>query len=296
MKPPQNLARIGTVTGMLLSACHAHTPATPAGTSQQAAAASAAATGSPATAGKAEVPVPVAATVSAAAAASAPLPCKAAFCENFETPTEQGLLDPARWERPQGNAIVTRGRANTGTGAMHIPAFTGKGYHFFRTRKPFPALEKAHFGRVFLWIEQAPTTSPAKGSTWHFDVQKTGGKLSDGSDADIGFGGVVSHGLVREFYSNTFPYTWSHTGTEVADMPTKVWTCLEWQYDSEQGLVRYWSNGVALTSMSVDGVKTLPRFTRVSPGWYEYHPTTTPWEIYLDDFAIDGNRIGCGKP
>ncbi len=222
----------------------------------------------------------------------APTSCKWAFCEDFENPTPEGTLDPQRWEAPKGNAKVERGKALSGTGALHIPPFTGAAANFFRTRKPFPALEKGHFGRLFLWIEKAPTIPAPAGTTWHFDFQKTGGKDAKGGDIDIGVGGVMASGLTRQFYWNTFPYTVEKQGSEPNAFPLKVWQCLEWQFDSVAGKARFWSDGVEQKSIAVDGA-TLPNFTRVSPGWYEYHQVTTPWEVYIDDFAIDAAKIGC---
>jgi hypothetical protein len=37
----------------------------------------------------------------------------------------------------------------------------------------------------------------------------------------------------------------------------------------------------------------LPQFTNVWVGWQEYQPTTEPFEMWLDEVAIDTSRIGC---
>src|SRR3954451_24246022 len=38
---------------------------------------------------------------------------------------------------------------------------------------------------------------------------------------------------------------------------------------------------------------TLPTFTNLWLGWYEYQPTKEPFELWVDEIAIDGARIGC---
>jgi hypothetical protein len=31
----------------------------------------------------------------------------------------------------------------------------------------------------------------------------------------------------------------------------------------------------------------------LSFGWVEYQPPATPWEVWLDEIAVDANPIGC---
>jgi hypothetical protein len=37
----------------------------------------------------------------------------------------------------------------------------------------------------------------------------------------------------------------------------------------------------------------LPTFNRVWLGWQEYQTSTEPFELWIDEIAIDSHRIGC---
>jgi hypothetical protein len=37
----------------------------------------------------------------------------------------------------------------------------------------------------------------------------------------------------------------------------------------------------------------LPQFTSVWMGWQEYQTSTEPFEMWIDEIAIDKERIGC---
>ena len=51
------------------------------------------------------------------------------------------------------------------------------------------------------------------------------------------------------------------------------------------------------TSAAVHGGNTnpyiLPQFDAVSIGWQEYQPSSETFEMWIDEVAIDSQRIGC---
>jgi hypothetical protein len=74
-------------------------------------------------------------------------------------------------------------------------------------------------------------------------------------------------------------------------------------HDGAHNQTRLWWDGVEHPSLGTVATTphqgnatvpfTLPTFTNVWLGWYEYQPTTEPFELWLDEIAIDGARIGC---
>ena len=84
-------------------------------------------------------------------------------------------------------------------------------------------------------------------------------------------------------------------------MTNKVWHCAEWYFDTPKNEARFWWNGQERPRLHwVNNKPDQPQFTfpdvkAQSIGWAEYQGTKTPYESYIDEIAIDPNRIGCDQ-
>ncbi len=47
--------------------------------------------------------------------------------------------------------------------------------------------------------------------------------------------------------------------------------------------------------LAVKGAKSMPTMRSASFGWNEFHTPATPWEVWIDDIAMDSKRIGCAR-
>ena len=97
----------------------------------------------------------------------------------------------------------------------------------------------------------------------------------------------------------------SPAGIALSSKPApQTWRCVEFQVDSDQGLLQTWVDGVAIPGLRIDGVST----PEVDEQWLRrgaYHPSLDDlrlgWESYagtdmtlwFDDIALAGQRIGC---
>jgi hypothetical protein len=225
-----------------------------------------------------------------------PRPCKSQLCESFEG--EEGAApDPLVWRRNNDGLVLSSKRAARGARSLHVPPMTS-GQYFIRETKTFPAINGAFYGRFYLWIERIPIEAPAGLYHWTF---------LEGSDTDTDKGGWVIRlgghhrsnrlSLIR-FNINT------HTGEGedgTADLingfQPQRWYCIEFYFDTPRSEARFWINGVENTMLhwlkNRAGAYIFPTLKTIRFGWAEYQGAKTPYESYIDEIAIDPNRIGC---
>jgi hypothetical protein len=77
----------------------------------------------------------------------------------------------------------------------------------------------------------------------------------------------------------------------------KKWYCLELYYSLPNQEARIWVDGSERTALhwlsSVPGYTFPPSISYMSFGWAEAHGIATPWEVWLDEIALDTKKIGC---
>jgi hypothetical protein len=225
-------------------------------------------------------------------------PCKSQLCESFEG-DEGAAPDPMVWTRNNDGLVLSSKRAARGTKSLHVPPMNS-GQYFIRETKTFPAMNGAFYGRFYLWIERVPLERPSGLYHWTF---------LEGSDSDSDKGGWVIRlgghhhkdgvSLIR-FNINT------HTGEGedgtadyVHGFQPQQWYCIEFYFDTPKSEARFWINGVENTMLhwlkNRAGAYIFPTLKTLRFGWAEYQATQTPYESYIDEIALDPNRIGCDQ-
>jgi hypothetical protein len=230
--------------------------------------------------------------------------CRFAFCEGFESYPQGEPPDPALWEQKATKAVVDGMHAAHGSKALHVGPLL-KDSIVIRQNRTFPALGKAFYARVRLWIEKEPVEKPPNLYHW---------TLIEASDLPAGGGRRVRLGGHIEA---RFPGDWLRFNYETGAMATphetglsdkgalvvpKRWHCIEIYFDMPRQEARVWLDGQERTALHwLDSMPNRPLFKfpeeirSLSFGWTEYQPPQTPFEVWLDDIAIDGKRIGCDE-
>ncbi len=227
------------------------------------------------------------------------------LCEDFES----GTLDTATWTTLGGPKPVIDGvKAARGSKALHF-TIMGNGQSAIRESKTFPATNNTYFGRAFVYFASLPT--PMTGFTYsHWTmIAATGSQVS----GEIRVSGQMQNGMSywgvgtdnRVDVDGTGDWTNSDkdpNGKPLA-VPTGQWLCVEWMHKGDTNETRFWWDGIEHPSLYTKpstphgGNPTepyiLPQFKNVWLGWAEYQPTTEPFELWLDEIAIDKDRIGC---
>jgi hypothetical protein len=227
------------------------------------------------------------------------------LCEDFES----GTLDTATWTTIGGPKPVIDGvQKARGNKALHL-TIMGSGQSAIRESKTFPAPNNTYYGRAFVYFASLPT--PMTGFTYsHWTmIAATGSQVS----GEVRVSGQMQNGMSywgvgtdnRVDPNGTGDWTNSDNDPsgKPAPVPVGQWLCIEWMHKGDTNETRFWWDGVEHPSLHTTpttphgGNPTepfiLPQFKNVWLGWAEYQPTMEPFELWLDEIAIDKDRIGC---
>jgi hypothetical protein len=205
-----------------------------------------------------------------------------------------------------GGATVSIGTAEHARGgkALHVSRI-GNGASYIRETRTFPAPGNTYYGRAFMKF----VAMPAAPMTYaHWTVLAATGT---GVSGEIRVGGQLQAGMQlfgvgtdnRTDANGTGDWTLSDgdpTGA-VRPVPLNEWLCLEWMHKGATNETRFWWDAVEHPSLATTSTKhggnanpyVLPNFTAVWLGWNEYQASTQPFELWIDEVAVDPRRIGC---
>jgi hypothetical protein len=190
-----------------------------------------------------------------------------------------------------------------GTKALHIAPMLS-GTSFIRETRTFPALGKSFYGRVFVWVEQQPVEKPA--TLYHWTTIEAGDTATDNA-RKLRLGGHIEASLtnwLRFNYETSVQAPVHETGLSdtAAVLAPRTWHCLEFFFDMPTQEARFWLNGTERTRLHwLNSMPSMPLFQfpaevkSLSFGWAEYQAALTPWEIWIDEIAVDGQRVGCAE-
>jgi hypothetical protein len=228
-------------------------------------------------------------------------PCKFALCESFEIYKDGDVPDPAVWAQRATKATVGSTFAARGSKALHIPAFTKDNVQI-RETKTFPALEKAFYARVYLYVDKQPTEAPA--TLYHWTMIEASETETDGGHR-VRLGGHIEKATgkddwLRFNYETGLTTTPHETGLSDASsvIEPKKWHCIQIYFSMPDSEARIWLDEVERPKLhwknNMPGMFSFPAAIKsLSFGWVEYQPPQTPWEVWLDEIAVDANPIGC---
>jgi hypothetical protein len=238
--------------------------------------------------------------------------CTSQFCETFEKYQSGDMPDPATWTLDGSPVVIDSTNPHRGKLALHVPPHNGAlctdgtakclAARFIRVTSAFPAaLHKQFYGRVFFYIEQQAT-----GAFYHWGVMEAGAGTSYSSGLAVRMGGHIEAGGAEflRFHMDTHmkqknPFEYGLSDTQAMIKP-KTWYCLEWYYDAPGNEARFWLDGTERPSLHYKGPMAgqpqftfPPEFQSVAFGWRVYQTSTKPFEVFVDDIALDAQKIGC---
>jgi hypothetical protein len=225
---------------------------------------------------------------------------KLLLCEDFES----GALDPATWKTLGDAPVVEEVRAARGKRALHVVK-NGNGRSAIRVTRTFPVPNNTYYARMFVYFDSLPT-EPMSYAHWTF-AAATG----TGVAGEIRLSGQLQRkanrfgvGTDNRKEDGTGDWTSSDRDPDPASnaVPEKQWLCIEWMHDGGSNQTRFWWDGVEHPSLATTPTRhggkknvpfLLPRFDALWFGWQEYQPSTQRFELWIDEVAIDTQRIGC---
>ncbi len=223
------------------------------------------------------------------------------LCEDFES----GAVDKNRWTIRGGTVTVEGAEHARGGKALHINR-QGNGAANIQTKKIFPAPKNTYYGRAFYKFVSLPKS--AMGYAHWTIAAATGSKVT----GEIRLGGQLQNnrnlfGVGTDNRNADGTGDWTNSDNDPPKnpraVPTGGWMCLEWMHDGQNDETRFWWDGVEhpslRTTKTMHGGNTnpfiLPEFEAVWIGWDEYQQTTAGFELWVDEIALNGTRIGCSQ-
>ncbi len=230
--------------------------------------------------------------------------CSAALlCDDFEDdPLGQQPAAPWVTSADQGEVVVDATMAYSGTQAIRVTTDDGGGtyrraYFSIEGAPVFPIESNVVWGRMMYHLVATP-----EGSVHWTNIQ------GEGDVEGMDFRGIYRYGGQHEgrIMANYETFgagsdCWDHSDTV---MPTGVWACLEWHFDGPADTMEFFLDGVQLDDLTVMGMGEgcvnhdtgdywyAPIFDTMRLGW-EHYQATSAREMWIDDVALDDERIGC---
>jgi hypothetical protein len=225
-------------------------------------------------------------------------PGKYLVCEDFEA-TAVGAV-PAGWTK-HGDASVQMDQAARGTHALKIGAAANGERRIYADATK---LGTGHWGRIFYKV-QLPAAVPASGNVIHSTLvafQGTGPK--NGSSEYRVVDTVEDANGKHQFLWNVQPSSVSEfgKGSSYDWMYDGNWHCAEWQVDGPTQAYHFFIDGAEVTQIALtngagnyNGSDIPNAFSQIHIGWNNYQSASPGFVAWIDEVAMDTNRIGCGN-
>jgi hypothetical protein len=225
------------------------------------------------------------------------------LCEDFES----GNIDPAIWSVSSGSStkpVIDGVQHARGTHALHITQ-SGNGYQFITEKMTFPEANNTYFGRVFVYFKSLPTPPGMDYAHWTMIAGSGSGVPGEIRVSGQLQSGKNLWGVGTDNRTDAGTGDWTNSDNDPKNKPLAVplnqWLCIEWMHKGDTNETQFWWDGALhpslSTTASMHGGNTnpylLPQFKQVWLGWQEYQDSTEPFELWLDEIAIDSRRIGC---
>jgi len=229
----------------------------------------------------------------------------AVFCDDFESQAAGAQPGPA-WGYPYDfRPKIDSAHAMRGKNALYFESAASSAAHVEVTQT-FPALARNLFGRMFVWIDQLPTTPDS--ARWNLVAAR-----GTGSAAEVRLGGQLEPSREsKNYFGIGSDYgesgTWQTSGKEAeSTVREKAWICIEWQFKADGNETNVWIDGVEQKSLHLTSTEyregdaeagksfTLPTFDKLRIGWWLYQSNAlpSPSKLWIDEVIFDKARVGC---
>jgi len=228
------------------------------------------------------------------------------LCEDFETTDVDAI--PQKWEKAAGAGTigVATGNAHGGNKSLKVTAPSGSYETYMVNKTIFDSWQSNKiYGRLFFKFTARRHTTNADG-IMHWTLAEARGA---GSDNRVRYGGIENTTAgTNKWIFNVEGVTGDPHEAAIdddgADINAGNWICVEWKFDGTTGAndTQLWQEGTEHQKMHANqdnffnqqsGKFAIPDMNQMYVGWALYQPSDGPYEVYIDDLALDDVKIGC---
>jgi hypothetical protein len=254
----------------------------------------------------------------------------ATICDDFESYASGATDLSPHWiaYSYSGTVRVDTTKPHAGAQSLHLNTQAGMRHYadIIQETRGQELLPKKHYGRVMLWLAAVAPNS-------HWNINLSSGPLAGfpdeiGKYAEGGmFGKMMSNYAQRARAMKDGAYLLRGGGPEQGDAAADAdcavaapaqtiqagkWLCWEWEFDGTNDEAHLWVDGKAMNEIDAvhngtqcqgpgfAGKAMSPSYRWESPQlWdkliigYEQYQDTPAQEVWIDDVAVGGERIGC---
>lgn len=233
------------------------------------------------------------------------------LCEDFEGTADSQV--PTGWRRampynPNANAadpaevLVTSDQPHHGTKSLKSTSDECAQTRIEYDLASLGATASRHWGRVYFYVQTPAPQSNQNGGWYHTTMVALRGDNSGGGSAKECR--VVD--MVENAFDQSVAFLYNVPDDSCCDSTEvnpysfeyeSVWHCAEWFVEASTNSYRFFLDGTELLSFSNNNGARLPECNySVAVGALCYAPPLNApqnFTAWIDDFAIDDNRIGC---
>jgi hypothetical protein len=228
------------------------------------------------------------------------------LCDGFES----GEIDSTTWTVLGTTPTIDATHVARGTHALHITRAL-QGESFLQETKTFPAINNTYWGRMFLYFVSYPSTDFMTNAHWTIvgaNGTGTTGQIRVSSQLLTLYGKPKSDyfGVGTDDEDDGGTGDWNTSDNDPTGnanpIPLNQWICLEWKHDGQNNETSFYWDAVHHPSLDTTATHhggntnpyILPNFTKLVVGYQGYAPSDGGVvDMWLDEVAIDSERIGC---
>ena len=226
------------------------------------------------------------------------------LCEGFEASAPGDAPSPGIWklELGEGSTIVVDGETSAqGKNAARVTVSQGRKWAYMQTRSIFPMAETRMWGRLHFNIRD---DRPENEELVHWNLIEA---MSGTKPFKMyRYGSISVPSLGRNHFN------WNHEmrprpdgfnelsqdDAHTSRVPTGEWICVEWMFDADADESRFFWNGAEREELHVVGraggvAFDMVPFEALNVGFTVYQPIAADYVVWIDEIAIDHERIGC---
>ncbi|MCA9603295.1 MAG: hypothetical protein KC417_14780 [Myxococcales bacterium] len=234
------------------------------------------------------------------------------LCDDFEGYTA-GSMPNGRWSASVANGgtvSIDTTRAASGTKSVHFSINAGADSNDTYRRAMMQVGQQGTvisgsnvvWGRMKMYLSAVPTYPGSNAVHWTA-IQGDGTVEGMGFRAFYRYGGMNGQKWLANYETSGVGSDCWNNAQSLA--PVGKWACVEWRYNGPNDEMNLYVDGQALNDMTVVGQGAgcishgtgdkwyAPKFDIMKLGWESYQYMTNHVDLWIDDVAIDDQRIGC---
>jgi hypothetical protein len=220
------------------------------------------------------------------------------ICEDFED-AAASAMPPAGWSKHGDASSVASDAAAHGMRSLKlgaIPTWERRIYH------DASALGPSHWGRIYFKVQQ-----PVPDAFVHSTLVALGGDGPTRGRSEFRVVDTVKQAKDTRDVGSKIQFLWNVQpqssdefghGTSYDWMFEDRWRCAEWHIDAATQSYAFYLDGEQLIDLEngagkYEGTDIPQSFSEVRVGWINYQDSPPGFTAWIDDIALDDERIGC---